>query len=133
MEHLHSRPCWHRGGYILVNLSLAAALLSLTGCPPPKKTPLEVPGGGGQTTAAARTDYRWPLNSDPMTLDPAHLTDTVSDAVARRLFNTLVRFGEGGTIVDDLATSHTISEDGLVYTFTIPDGVQFHNGDPCTA
>jgi oligopeptide transport system substrate-binding protein len=134
MKHLDPRQRqWSRsGGLPLVTLLLLAGLLSLTGCPPPKKTAQQLPGGE-QSETAARTDYRWPLNSDPLTLDPAHLTDTVSDAVARRLFNTLVRFGEGGTIVGDLASAHTISDDGLVYTFTIPEGIQFHNGDPCTA
>lgn len=134
MQQTDSRPRQLRpGGFILVNVALGLALLSLAGCPPPKKTPQTIPNSNGETATAARTDYRWPLPSDPMTLDPAHLTDTVSDAVTRRIFNTLVRFGEGGTIVDDLAASHTVSADGLVYTFTLADGIEFHNGEPCTA
>jgi peptide/nickel transport system substrate-binding protein/oligopeptide transport system substrate-binding protein len=116
-----------------LSLVAVAAAFMLTGCPPPKQPANTSTDSTGSPQAQARTDYRWPLPSDPMTLDPAHLTDTVSDAVARRLFNTLVRFGENGVINDDLAASHSVSDDGLVYTFTLPDGVKFHNGEACTA
>src|SRR5688500_16547554 len=101
-------------GYALINFAVLLALLRLVGCPPPKKQPQATSSQDGKEVV--RSEYRWPLPSDPMTLDPAHLTDTVSDAVARRLFNTLVRFGEDGAIVDDLAESHSISADGLTYS-----------------
>ena len=32
-----------------------------------------------------------------------------------------------------VATDYTVSDDGLTYTFTLRDGVKFHNGDPLTA
>ncbi|MGP1569399.1 MAG: ABC transporter substrate-binding protein [Eubacteriales bacterium] len=38
-----------------------------------------------------------------------------------------------GEIVEDLATEHTISADGLVWTFKIRDDVKFHDGEPLTA
>jgi len=36
-------------------------------------------------------------------------------------------------VVDDLAESHTISPDGLTYTFKLRKDVRFHNGQPLTA
>jgi len=74
------------------------------------------------------TTYRFPLPSDPPTLDPAHVTDTVSDSVVRRIFETLVKFSPEMKIVPLLAEKWDISEDGLVYKFYLRDGVKFHNG-----
>jgi oligopeptide transport system substrate-binding protein len=109
-------------------------MLMLSGCPPPKNpTATQAPGKTGGDTEVRATEYRWPIPADPRSLDPAQLTDTVSDTVARRIFNTLVRFSPEGEVVDDLANSHTVSEDGTVYTFTLPADVKFHNGTPCTA
>ena len=36
-------------------------------------------------------------------------------------------------LVPDLAENWTVSEDGLDYTFTLRDGLTFHNGDPLDA
>jgi extracellular solute-binding protein len=38
-----------------------------------------------------------------------------------------------GKIVKDLATEHSISADGLTWTFKIRDDVKFHDGEPLTA
>ncbi len=77
--------------------------------------------------------YRFPLPADPPTLDPMHVTDTVSDTVVRRIFNGLVRFSTNLEIVPDLAESWLISDDGLCYKFFIRSGVNFHNGREVTA
>lgn len=37
------------------------------------------------------------------------------------------------SLVNDLATSYTVSEDGLTWVFKIQDGVKFHDGQPLTA
>ncbi len=37
-----------------------------------------------------------------------------------------------GNLVPAVASDYTMSEDGLVYTFTLRDGIQFHNGNPVT-
>lgn len=78
-------------------------------------------------------EYRFPLPADPLTLDPAHITDTVSDTVSRRIFNNLVKFAHDGSVAPDLAESWVISEDGLVYEFTLHEGVRFHNGEALVA
>src|SRR5690606_9389614 len=77
--------------------------------------------------------YNFPLPADVKSLDPAHITDTVSDSVAQRLFNRLVKFSVDGSVENDLAASHEISKDGKVYTFHLREGIQFHNGEDVTA
>lgn len=59
-------------------------------------------------------------------IDPAIAYDFVSIPAARLIFETLITYGEGTDLVPRLAEAMpTISEDGLTYTFTLRDGVQF--------
>jgi ABC-type transport system substrate-binding protein/methyl-accepting chemotaxis protein len=44
------------------------------------------------------------------------------------MFECLVRTGEGAEVEPQLAESWEISSDGRTYTFTLRDGVRFHNG-----
>src|SRR5690606_7059892 len=39
---------------------------------------------------------------------------------------------DGNAIEPKLASDWEVSEDGLTYTFTIQEGVTFHNGEPLT-
>jgi ABC-type transport system substrate-binding protein len=57
-------------------------------------------------------------------------------AVLTHMYDGLVRFNplDGlQSIIPSLATSWEISEDGLSYTFTLREGVTFHDGEPFTA
>ncbi len=72
--------------------------------------------------------YRFPLPADPPTLDPMHVTDTVSDTVVRRMFNGLVRFSPQLQVSPDLAEKWDISPDGLTYKFYLRSHAKFHNG-----
>lgn len=74
---------------------------------------------------------RLALDTDPKTLDPIAITDTLSDGVARKIFNTLVRLEKDGAslkVVGDLAERFAVSPDGKTYTFELRGGVRFHNG-----
>lgn len=50
-----------------------------------------------------------------------------------KVFESLVAFDSKGEIVDWLAKSHNISDDGLTYTFVLRDGLKFSNGTDVTA
>jgi peptide/nickel transport system substrate-binding protein len=75
------------------------------------------------------------IPSDIDKTDPTLISDASSSYVAQQVVETLVTLkpGTGGEIVPALATDWTVSEDGLTYTFTIRDGVQFHDGTPLDA
>jgi len=78
-----------------------------------------------------RKVLRLALDTEPKTLDPIAITDTLSDGVARKVHNTLVRFVRAGDelrIEGDLAERFEVSADGKTYTFTLRRGVRFHNG-----
>jgi len=53
---------------------------------------------------------------------------------AQQIFDTLVEFDlETYELVPGLATSWDVSDDGLVYTFHLREGVTWHDGEPFTA
>ncbi len=72
------------------------------------------------------------LGGTPLTLDPGVSTDAGSSQYIRQIFSGLVRLNSDLIPEGDLAT-WDISEDGTVYTFSIKDGAQFHDGTPVTA
>jgi peptide/nickel transport system substrate-binding protein len=67
--------------------------------------------------------------------DPARAFNPTSSIVHRVAYDTLVTFpdGDASEILPLLATSWSISEDGLTYTFTLREDVRFTDGSPLTA
>ncbi|MFH0939852.1 MAG: ABC transporter substrate-binding protein [Planctomycetota bacterium] len=104
------------------------------------------PGSSDNTTRSGRQSplapeekeslpkvLRLALDTEPKTLDPIAITDTISDGVAHKIHNSLVRFckdmATGNlTVEGDLAERFDISPDGKIYTFILRKGVRFHNG-----
>jgi peptide/nickel transport system substrate-binding protein len=83
--------------------------------------------GGGQFVIA--------ISDKILTLDT--LTTPTVDAGSERLrqmiFNSLVRKNEAFEYVGELASKIDTSADGLTVTFTLHDGVTFHDGRPLTS
>ncbi len=74
------------------------------------------------------------LPSIPAALDPATALEGSVPLIARQVFDTLVQYREGSSDTEPgLATSWTVSRDGLQWTFRIRDGVRFHDGTPLAA
>jgi len=48
------------------------------------------------------------------------------------IYEGLYKPDSEGNLVPAVASGYTMSEDGLIYTFTLRDGVKFHNGNPVT-
>jgi ABC-type transport system substrate-binding protein len=71
----------------------------------------------------------------PDTLDPALSYDTASGEIIQNVYETLVFYDGESTseFVPQLATEWTVSDDGTVWTFTIREGVKFHEGGDLTA
>lgn len=67
--------------------------------------------------------------------DPAHAFNPTSGMVNRVTYNTLVTFPDtdASSIEPLLASSWSISNDGLTYTFNLRDDIDFANGDPLQA
>ena len=72
------------------------------------------------------------LQADPFSLDPRVGGDRRSQLVIRELFEGLTRIGQDGRVELASASSYTISDDGLVYTFKLKPSL-WSNGEPVTA
>jgi oligopeptide transport system substrate-binding protein len=73
------------------------------------------------------------LFADPPTLDPHLAGDLISSVIINEIFSGLVTLSLDYQPVLDLAEHLSISEDGLVYTFTLRANAKFHDGTPVTA
>lgn len=75
------------------------------------------------------------LSDNLKTIDPigSPSVDAASERVRTLMFNSLVKKDEKFDYVPELASNVQRSEDGLTFTFTLRDGVTFHDGRPFTS
>ncbi|WP_071796542.1 ABC transporter substrate-binding protein [Natronohydrobacter thiooxidans] len=67
--------------------------------------------------------------AEPQALDPHAVTAVNDFRILMNVYDGLVRYASGTLEVEPaLAESWEISEDGTVYTFSLRDGVSFHDG-----
>ena len=79
--------------------------------------------------ALAQSDLTVAIQLEPPHLDPTSAAAQAIDSVLySNVFEGLTRFTADGSVVPGLAESWDISDDGLVYTFKLHDGVTFHDG-----
>jgi peptide/nickel transport system substrate-binding protein len=86
-------------------------------------------GGGG----SAGSSLVIAENEPPATFDPVQADNSTVDEVVLPLYDTLVDYGSDNQLYDELATEHTVAEDGLSIAVTLRDDVTFHDGTPLTA
>ena len=73
------------------------------------------------------------IQQDIDSLDPHKATAAGTKEILFNIFEGLVKPDENGNLINAVASDYTVSEDGLVYTFTLREGVKFHNGNAVTA
>jgi peptide/nickel transport system substrate-binding protein len=73
----------------------------------------------------------WTSGPDSLNIGVAWLASayTISELTYSSMYHLML----DGSLAPDLATDVKVSEDGLTYTYTIRDGVKFHDGQPLTA
>ena len=84
-----------------------------------------MPVAGGSLAIALTTDIQG--------INPGVTRDGNTDAVINHVAEGLVAYKEDGSVGLLGAKSLSVSEDGLSYTFTLRDGMTFHNGAPVTS
>lgn len=111
-------------------LSVICLTATLASCAESKRdeTSSSDQGGGANDT------FVFAASSDPVMLDPAFSSDGETFRVARQMFEGLTTTKPGtAEPAPLLAKSWTTSDDGLSYTFTLQDGVTFHDGEAFNA
>ncbi|CAH1692519.1 putative D,D-dipeptide-binding periplasmic protein DdpA [Hyphomicrobiales bacterium] len=72
-------------------------------------------------------------SADAVGLDPHISTALNSELMFQMVYSGLLKVNNAMAVEPDIATAWKVSDDGLVYTFTLRDGVKFHNGRPVTS
>jgi peptide/nickel transport system substrate-binding protein len=73
------------------------------------------------------------IGGDPDQLDPHTTSSSFAFTVLENVYDTLVQPGDDLTPEPALAESWDVSDDLLTWTFTLREGVTFHDGSPLTA
>src|SRR5205807_2494880 len=70
---------------------------------------------------------------EPPALDAHWTTATITETLTNHIYEGLFSLDSSNRPIPMLAESHTVSKDGLVYTFKLRQGVKFHNGKEMTS
>lgn len=82
---------------------------------------------------ASASEIVYNLGADPRTIDPV-LNNALDGAnVIVNIFDGLVRYSSNDTPEPACAESWTVSDDGMVWTFHLRDGLKWSDGKPITA
>ncbi|SHF23582.1 oligopeptide transport system substrate-binding protein [Loktanella atrilutea] len=86
----------------------------------------------GVTLADEQTYTFWLLDAIK-SMDPQINTDVEGSDILRNLFEGLYNEDGDGNLTPGVALDHTLSDDGLTYTFNLRDDAKWSNGEPVTA
>src|SRR4029077_2972231 len=70
---------------------------------------------------------------EPPALDAHWTTASITEMLTNHIYEGLYSLDGNNRPIPMLAESHTVSKDGLVYTFKLRQGVKFHNGKEMTS
>jgi peptide/nickel transport system substrate-binding protein len=70
---------------------------------------------------------------EPPALDAHWTTASITETLTNHIYEGLYSLDKDNKPIPMLAESHTVSRDGLVYTFKLRQGVKFHNGKEMTS
>ena len=112
-----------RGFGRLMGACLAAGALAFAASAVPQDAQAQQVGG----------TLKLAFGHDAGDFDPAKAAYGMSHAVIEQVFSGLTALDADANPYPDVAESIDISDDGLVYTFHLRQGVNFHDGTPFTA
>lgn len=120
---------FRRNRRLAVISALAATAVILTACtgsPAPSATTSAAPDPDGTLHVG--------LVLEPTNLDIRHTSGAALEQILiDNIYEGLVSRTQDNEIVERLASEYEVSSDGLTYTFTLNDGLIFHDGTPLTS
>ena len=131
---MESKSAFSRRQFVeLLGVSAAGfGLVSLAGCGGGDDKGGETPKSDGDapTDGGMADTITYSLTADPRALDPAYFDDGESAVVACNIYEGLYQYGlKDAKVAPCLAKDlPEISDDGLVYTIMLNEGIKFHDG-----
>ena len=120
---------FRRSRRIAVISALAATAVILSAC---TGTPEPASTSAGEVDPDATLHVGLVL--EPTNLDIRHTSGAALEQILiDNIYEGLVSRTQENEIEPRIASDYTVSDDGLTYTFTLNDGVLFHDGSPLTA
>ncbi len=104
-----------------------------TGAPASGATASPAPSAAASGGKIEGGTVRVAMATEPDNLDPYLSAATDTGSMMDNVFDGLFEGGENSELVPAIAESHTVSEDGLTYTFALRQGVKFHDGSDLTS
>ena len=86
---------------------------------------VEVPRHGGELTEG--------IIGRPRFINPVIAKSDADRDMTALVYSGLLRATESGGLTPDLASRYDVSPDGLTYTFTLREGLLWHDGEPITS
>lgn len=111
---------------VMMTVAMAASLLA--GCGVPKSNDDK----GGSNKESAEKVFRYSTNTEATTLDPTKANCVSDNEIQHAVTEGLVR-NTGGEITAGVAEDWEVSEDGLVYTFTLNPDAKWSDGEQIKA
>lgn len=115
-------------GSRLLAVAICMAVL-LSGCGGGKKDSKSTTGGS-DTKAS---ELHVAIAANPPSLDPPSVNSNIVGGIGIHVYESLFAMNENYEPTPVLAESYELSDDGMVYTIKLREGVKFHNGDEMTA
>jgi len=72
------------------------------------------------------------ITGNPRFINPILSISNADQALVSLIYSGLLRVNPSGGYINDLAKSFNISEDGLIYIFTLKDNILWHDGNEIT-
>ena len=88
--------------------------------------------GTAEETEDAKSHITIGIPQDLDSLVPSFSQGAGTQEILFNIYEGLYKPDSEGNLIPAVASNHTMTEDGLVYTFTLRDGIKFHNGNPVT-
>ena len=109
-------------------VTMCAALL-LSGCGGSKDSKKDA----AKAESTKDSELRIAISANPPSLDPPSVNSNIVGGIGIHVYEPLFAMNANYEPTPVLAESYEVSEDGMVYTIKLREGVKFHNGEEMTA
>ena len=86
-----------------------------------------------EKAGAGKTELKIAIAANPPSLDPPSVNSNVVGGIGIHVYEPLFAMNGDYEPTPVLAESYEVSDDGMVYTIKLREGVKFHNGEEMTA